>query len=153
MRLPCGIGLLYSSYFAKNSIYARLPTGETGTLNSKHTITFIGPVFAIRAATNDKKWIFNLDMGIGYLGYYMNETLNSHYAKQNGATAGFHWSLGGEYKFDKHWGVGVDISMISGLLRKISIDEDGVKSTYIYKDDSREGLGQFRLTTGLRYYF
>jgi len=149
-----GVGLLYSSYYTSNSIYAQfMPTGETGKLNSKHTITFIGPAFAMRAVTNDQKWIFNLNLGIGYLGYYANETLNSHYLKQDGATVGFLTNLGGEYKFDKHWGVGVDLSLIGGLLRKINIDEDGIKSTYIYKDGLEEGIGQFRLTTGLRYYF
>ncbi|GHT78182.1 hypothetical protein AGMMS50262_20530 [Bacteroidia bacterium] len=49
-----GVGLLYSSYYANNSIYAQLEaTGETGMLYSKDIITFIGPAFVMRTATND----------------------------------------------------------------------------------------------------
>jgi len=150
-----GVGLVYAPYYASNSApgYLTAPVFETGILYSKSRIMFIGPVFAMRAATNDNKWFFNLSMGIGYLGYHRNETMNRHYLKENGATAGFHWSLGGEYKFDKNWGIGADFTMIGGLLNQLNINVDG--ETWVEKYDPRSGigLGQFRLTTGLRYYF
>lgn len=149
-----GIGLLYSSYHANGSIYAQMiESGETGTLTSKNTITFVGPIFAMRTATNDRKWILNLNLGMGYLGYFAKETFKNEYSKQNGATAGFYWGVGGECKFNKNWGIGIDFSMIGGILKEIGIDKNGTKSTHVYEDGSEEGLGQYRLTTGIRYYF
>ena len=149
-----GIGLIYSSYHASNSIYTRWQsTGESGKFNLKHTITFIGPVFATRVATNNEKWIFDSDMGLGFLGYCADGSLNRHYSKQKGATVGFRWSMGVEYKFDKHWGVYVGANTIRGILREIDIDENGVKSTYRYKNWKGEGLGQLRMTTGLYFHF
>lgn len=150
-----GVGLVYSPYYTSNDAYVQMtsPVYETGKLNYKNTITFIGPVFAMRGTTNDQKWFFNLNIGIGYLGYYTNETFNNNYLKGNGATVGFLWNVGGEYKFNKNWGIGVDFSMINGILNEIEINENGYKSTFVFEDGSEEGLGQFRLTTGLRYYF
>ena len=149
-----GVGLVYSAYNVENSIYGpHRETGETGTLKTKNSITFIGPVFAMRSVSNNKKWIFNLSAGIGYFGYYNKETINSQYAKITGSTVGFQWSISEEYKLDKHWGIGVDFSMLSGLLNSINSDINGHKSTSDLKDNEREGLGQFRLSTGIRYYF
>lgn len=150
-----GLGLLYYSYSASNSIYAQMtaPVIETGMLNSKTAITFIGPAFVMRAATNDRKWFLNLSMGVGYLGYYIKETINNHYSKEEGATAGLQWSAGGEYKFSNHWGISADFTMITGLVNKTNINIDGNKTVEKYEQGSGIGLGQFRLTTGLRYYF
>ncbi|GHT78178.1 hypothetical protein AGMMS50262_20520 [Bacteroidia bacterium] len=94
-----------------------------------------------------------MSAGAGYLNYYTKESLNNQYWKLNGATVGFQWGISGEYKFSKNWGIGVDFSMITGILKEARIDENGSKSTYIYEDGSEEGLGQLRLSTGLRYYF
>ena len=149
-----GIGLQYSSYYGTNSDYAESnETGETGVLSVKNPITFIGPVFAMRTATNDRKWIFNLNFGLGYLGYNIKETFSNDYYKESGATVGFLSNIGGEYKLNEHWGIGVDLTAISGIVNSVNVNENGNRSTYTLEGKDGVGLGQFRLTTGLRYYF
>ena len=149
-----GIGLVYSAYNVENSIYAQhIETGETGMLKTKNSITFIGPVFATRNVSNNKKWIFNLSAGLGYMGYHSKETINNQYAKATGSTVGFQWSISEEYKLDDHWGIGIDLSMLSGLLNSVNSDINGNKSTFNFEKNKKEGLGQFRLSTGIRYYF
>ena len=153
-----GLGLLYSSFLASNSEYGSLD-GVQGTLSIKRAITFVGPAFAIRGATSDKKWFLNFNIGIGYLGYNTNETFKGEYTnsnkhfKGNGSTVGVLINWGGEYKFNKNWGIGVDLTSVAGILNELNVIEDGYRSTYVFEDGQEEGIGQFRLTTGLRYYF
>lgn len=149
-----GIGLTYSAYNTKNSIYGeRINTGERGTLSEKDNITFIGPSFLMRHFSKDQKWGLNMKLGLGYLRYSADQTFNNYFTELRGGTVGMNISIGAEYKFDKHWGITLDLAGTAGILDEIDINENGVKQTITMDDDKREGLGHVMLLGGISYSF
>lgn len=152
-----GLGLLYNAYSANANAMASRDINYDGVidgygnLNTKDNITFIGPAFLIRLSQN-QTWIFNMSVGIGYIGYTSKATFLNETIKTTGATVGFQAGVGVEYKFSKNWGIGADLSSISGLLNQVTLNENGRKSTIKLPEDQREGLGNIRLSMGVRYY-
>lgn len=146
-----GIGMSYSSYSASNSSPAYTQEGETGTFKTNDMITYVGPAFLMRYSQN-QKWIFNMSLGIGYIGYSSDSKFNRESVKLTGGTVGFETSIGGEYKFSKNWGVGATLSTNSGLLNSITVNENGSERNVKLGKDEKEGLGQIRIAVGFRYY-
>jgi hypothetical protein len=137
-----GVGFAYSAYSASNSLYK---------LKSNDMITYAGPAFLMRFSQN-QKWIFNMSLGLGYIGYSSTHKLNGEQLKLTGATVGFETAIGAEYKFSENWGVGATLSTNSGLLNSMTVNENGYKSTIDLGKDEKEGLGQIRIALGFRYY-
>ena len=150
-----GVGLIYSPYDVTENIYVGLlETGEIGTLKAKTNITFIAPTFDWRWISNNGKWIFNTNLGIGYMGYRHKETFKNQSIEESSATVGFLWGISEEYKFSNHWGISLNFSMLSGLLNSLNVNENGRKYTLDLKNNNEKvGLGQYRLSAGVRYYF
>lgn len=137
-----GLGLSYSAYSASTSLY---------NLKSNDLITYVGPAFLMRFSQN-QKWIFNMSLGIGYIGYSSTHKSNGDNLKLTGGTVGFETAIGAEYKFSQNWGVGATLSTNSGLLNSMTVDENGYKRTIEFDKDEKEGLGQIRIAVGFRYY-
>ncbi|NDW09752.1 outer membrane protein [Dysgonomonas sp. 520] len=141
-----GLGLMYSAFSATAD-------GSVGGLKGKgkSLITFAGPAFSIRSALHPK-WILEGSFGVGYLGYKLNLDFPEHEEKYTGATVGIQYSLGTEYKFNKNWGLGLNLIGIGGALSKMKKNENGDKSTIKFDDKEMEGLQGIRLSMGIRYY-
>lgn len=137
-----GLGLSYSAYSASTSLY---------DLKSNDLITYVGPAFLMRFSQN-QKWIFNMSLGVGYIGYSSTHKSNGENLKLTGGTVGFETSIGGEYKFSKNWGVGATLSTNSGLLNSMTVNKNGYKQKIDLGKDEKEGLGQIRIAVGFRYY-
>lgn len=147
-----GVGLSYSAYSASASgIGTSLATGESGMLKTDDMITYVGPAFLMRYSQN-QKWIFNVSLGIGYIGYSSTSKLKGEKSKITGSSVGFESVLGAEYKFAQNWGIGASFSANSGMLNKLTVNSNGQKQTIDLHKDEKEGLGQIRLSLGLRYY-
>lgn len=148
-----GLGLTYSAYSSKHSIGATdTESSQYGELENKDMITFIGPSFLMRYSSN-MKWIFNINIGLGYIGYSSKSSFLNNESKISGASVGLLYELGVEYKFAKNWGIGADFTAISGTLGSFNINENGIKNTKKLSKDEREGLGHIRLSMGIKYYF
>ncbi len=137
-----GLGLSYSAYSASTSL---------NNLKSNDMITFVGPAFLMRFSQN-QKWIFNMSLGIGYIGYSSTHKSNGDQLKLTGGTVGFETAIGAEYKFSPSWGVGATLSTNSGLLNSITVNENGSERNIKLGKDEKEGLGQIRIAVGFRYY-
>lgn len=137
-----GIGFDYSAYRATAD---RL---GNDVVPSADMITYVGPSFVARFSSN-QKWIFDSSVGLGYLGY--SSVADRSYAdrKVTGATVGWKISLGASYKLSENWGIGAEMGLLSGLLDRMNIHENGTKISQ--KLPEKEGLGQFRIGLGIRY--
>ncbi len=148
-----GIGLTFYQFRSKHSDNAQHSTsGKTGILEAKDRITYIGPAFVMRFPFGNNAWTFDLNVGMGYIGY--KEVLNFPDLKgtADGASVGFQTGLGLSYKFAPQWGIGFNIQATSGVLTEMNTEENGVKSTEKFEAGKGEGLGQISLSLGIRFY-
>ncbi len=148
-----GIGLIYSAYTASNSEYLQeLNTGNTGYLDTRDFITYVGPAFMMRFPFAKNKCIFDMGIGFGYIGYKSTvEFLQDKYI-YTGSSVGFQMAVGLEYRISNNWGIGFDLSTLGGSLDRITINENGEKTTYKFESGEFEGLGHFRMLVGVRYH-
>jgi hypothetical protein len=152
-----GIGFVYSIYNAHQNAGAYL-NSIPGYLDTKDWITFAGPVFLMRLPLNNKKWIMSAGLGLGYMSYDSKATfLEAHpqsHSSINGSTVGSYSDLGIEYLLNDNWGIGFDISTMTGILNQwTAVDFSGHKTTVKpTSNNEREGLGQIHLSVGVRYY-
>ncbi len=152
-----GIGLTYSGFYSNKKAIVFNSASMYGA-NGKTSINLIAPTFTLRAPIRaNKKWIIMMDLGIGYLDYTINisNLSNSYFYEEHGATVGFFYNGGIEYKI-KNLGIGLSAALISGIVNTIHINDNGQKSIYTIdytKGEQGVGLGQFKLGIGLRYYF
>ena len=137
-----GLGLSYSAYSASTSLHG---------LKSNDMITYAGPAFLMRFSQN-QKWIFNMSLGLGYIGYSSTHKSNGDQLKLTGGTVGFETAIGAEYKLSQNWGIGATLSTNSGLLNSMTVNQNGHKQTIDLGKDEKEGLGQIRIAVGFRYY-
>ncbi len=148
-----GIGLIYSAFTASNSVSAtNTDTNISGDLDTRDLITYIGPSFVMRGASRNDKWFFDIGIGLGYLGYKENISFAGNTSKGTGSTVGFQSSIGGEYRISENWGIGVDLSALSGILNKINYNENGYKYTVEFDTNEGEGLGHIRILASIRYH-
>ncbi|OAV73141.1 hypothetical protein Barb6_00497 [Bacteroidales bacterium Barb6] len=148
-----GVGLAYAAYGAGNreQVY-NMETLEEGYLKLNDLITYAGPVFLVRNPLSNK-WTLESGIGFGYLGYVSKGNFVNEHFKKTGATAGAQVSLGIEYKLAKDWGIGLNLSAVSGILNSWTEETNGVKTTVkAESNDKGEGLGQFRMLLGVRYH-
>jgi hypothetical protein len=154
-----GVGLIYSSYSASQNKYGYfqsedgIPT-ENAHRKANNIIQFFGPAFLMRVPIGNQKWILDWNIGIGYLNYSAKETFLDEIRKAYGSTLGVHLALDAEYKIDQHWGIGLRLSEVVGVLGKWTTESNGQKETVSVSNPSKEGegLGQIQLLLGIRYY-
>ena len=147
-----GIGLSYSTYSSSNSIWAtNTDSGDTGKLKTNDIISFVGPTFLMRFS-HSQKWIFGMQLGLGYISYSSKTTFLNENVKQTGASVGVLASFNTEYKFAKNWGIGADLSSVGGTLSSFDVNTNGRKETINLSNEEREGLGHIKISLGVRYY-
>lgn len=150
-----GIALDYAGYYT--AVEGIDPVFETASrMNITDVMTYVGLGWAMRYPFgNNKKWLLDATLGLGYFGYTTKAHLPRHRYSQklNGSTVGFRWNLGVEHRLNENFGLGANFVMLNGMLSKATVsDSDGNKTTVEYEADKREGLGQFRFQVGVRYY-
>ncbi|GHT48823.1 hypothetical protein AGMMS49982_00890 [Bacteroidia bacterium] len=136
-----GAGLIYSAYNASQSMYG---------VNTDDLIQFVGPVFLTRMPFKDNRWLFNVDLGIGYMGYSEKSSSYSDKIKADGSTLGVYYNLGLEYRLKQNLGIGINMTAFSGVVYNFTKDTNGYKESVDLQKG--EGLGQIQLLVGVRYY-
>ncbi len=149
-----GIKLTYLQYIASHSEHRYYDFFIAGTLKETHTITFIGPSFiGCDAFGKDKNWILSSYVGLGYLKYSDVATFRDEKNTMTGSTLGFQLGIGLEHKLTPQLGIGINAELINGVLTEMEVNENGYKYTISTNDPKQgEGLGQIRITAGIRYY-
>lgn len=147
-----GVGLMYASYASSNKKFVELTdTGQTGYLDTQDMITFFGPAYFLRLSGNTK-WIFDLNLGIGYISYSSKQKFPNKLTQVSGGSVGFTSSAGVEYRIADSWGIGANLSTVSGIVNQMTVNENGIKRTEKRSGNQGEGLGHLKLTIGFRYY-
>ncbi len=94
-------------------------------------LLYIAPEFVYQG--NSKKWMYSASLGLGYA------RCDDGYQKKGGL--GIHYSVGGEYLFSRHIGIGADFLSLS------SFYGDSEVSDYAF-----DGISRFSLLVGLRFH-
>ena len=150
-----GIGFSAYQYNSAFDILAtNYETGASGILDSRSSITFIGPKFVGRDALDkNNSWILYGSVGIGYIGYEIKQTFLQDYYKESGSFVGFQYGLGLDHKLNDNWAIGAGLLLTAGLVTTVEIDRNGYKETYKTDNvDEGVGLGQFAIKAGIRYF-
>jgi len=148
-----GVGFIYSQYCSG------LPGDKVINRNTYNSVIIrsfmVDWVFRGHFAP---KWIFASYLGAGYMGFRQN--LESIYDTNSrgsvwGATVGFHFGVGVDYRFSKHFGIGADLSVLNGKIMKLNYDNAVPNNPEMLKNNGNLNINISRLniTTGVRYYF
>ncbi len=149
-----GFRIAFYQYRASHSdMVLNSISGKKGDMYTKDQITYIGPALVFRLPFGHDLWVFDANVGLGYIGYREKMTFANEYINFNGASVGFQTGVGLEYKIIPHLGIGINMLVTSGLITEFHYDNNGVKSIQSLDIDEGEGLGQISLGIGLRYYF
>ncbi|MCL2039879.1 MAG: hypothetical protein FWG85_05565, partial [Bacteroidetes bacterium] len=152
-----GVRLTYLQHLTSHSENAYNEYGErVGSLTESHTITYIGPaITGYEAFGKNKNWIINSYAGVGYMRLYSHATTiitNTNYFDGTiddfitGSTIGYQAGIGLDYKITPLLGVGINAELIGGQIKEIE------SNGYTVFLEQTEGIGQFRIIAGIRYY-
>jgi hypothetical protein len=149
-----GIRLSYAQYLASYSVSAvRNETYQSGTFSIKDNISYVGPAFAMFTHFGqDKDWFLTYYMGLGYMTYSSNATFLNDKSVTTGETLGVQLGFGIEHKIYPELGIGLNMELLGGVLSSWEVNDNGDRKTYQTEENKGEGLGQFRIAVGLRYY-
>ena len=149
-----GAGIRFSQMRSSHGLDVMVTDKTTGArrygrLEENVSMTFLGPVFAMRLLGKNKLNAFVFNVGIGYLGYR-----DTGYAidpvKITGGTVGFVTDIGYDLALSKQVSLGAMLSAVTGTLSEATYTENGVTKTRELDKDNREGLGHITLSLGLR---
>jgi hypothetical protein len=148
-----GIGLNFYRFRAAHKEFAQnSDTGISGDLKEIHQITYFGPAFAGRLPFGrEKAWIFDYNIGFGYIGYRSRTFFPDYKRTLTGVSLGSRVVFGLSYKISSYWSFGFNVHSTAGVLTKMQQDENGVQSTLEFEKNTGEGLGQIGLSLGIRY--
>lgn len=149
--LPYGFGLMASQFYSspfEKVIYENMIWNNR--LNYFAVSLGLKKVFS-------QKFIWGISFGMGYLEMIQNiSNANSPSLKGRitGGTLGIHYGAEIAYRLSKHFGIGLDMSLIGGSLssveyHNITRDSDAPE----INNENRIGLSRININLGARYYF
>ncbi len=148
-----GLQFSFQNYRASHHELATdTETGISGMLEISDCINYIGAAYVFRGATRNTKWLFDVSIGLGYIGYISNMGFAGEHTKATGANVGLQTSFGVEYMISPVIGIGMNLKATSGTLSQLTYEENGVKRTEKFKDEEREGLGLINALAGIRIH-
>jgi len=148
-----GVRMNFNQYRTSyGNLVQDLNTGKQGELISKQTITYIGPAFIFRLPFAHNTLIFTANAGMGYIEYRGKLTFVDEYNKFYGATLGSQIGTGLEYKVSPQLGIGINMLITNGVLYTFKFNDNGVISKETFDAGKGEGLLQFKLGAGIRFY-
>ncbi len=136
-----GFGFKYNLFKSKGN--------SSGDNNEKISIHFVGPSFTTRLLNYNKRNAFISNWSIGYMSYV--DKLYNGYEQVQGSTVGLAWDLGYDFKISEKTALGFQISLLSGVLNKVTYKEGMHVQEIELDNDEREGLGRVDFSVGLRF--
>ncbi|MBR5706139.1 MAG: hypothetical protein IKX55_01050 [Bacteroidaceae bacterium] len=152
-----GLGIRYhvmhaSSADALTMIYDN-GTAVEGVLNESVNISFFGPVYSGRFVSRDGKHLFVDNVGIGLLMYNDWASFNNETITVMGNTLGTTMDLNYSYFIKDNFSLGADISLTSGVIRKVTAKSGYNTATYALDESHFEGLVHLGVCAQLIYTF
>ncbi len=152
-----GISFKYNRFFTSNSMESALlrSTGGQpyfGEMADNIAITYIGPAYAFRTVSADRKQVFTSRLGFGSLRYYNHGKLGeeiSIYGNSWGASldAGYHNNL------TENVGIGIKASFIGGILTEYEVEFGGRTQTIELDEEDYWSLSSLDLSLQLVLLF
>ncbi len=133
---------------AKYSLFKSSAT--SGSVKDNLTIHYLGPSMVTRLRGMDKQTAWILGVSLGYMTYKEKMNTNNN-ESWTGGTFGSSAEIGYEFKVSEQTWLGIQVSVVSGILRKFTYNS-GTRSEVIELDsDEYEGLGRIDLSVGIRF--
>ncbi len=92
---------------------------------------------------------------MGYLDYRDEQRAGLQYAIRTASTFGTGLTFGYDFGINEHITFGVATSLVSGLLNKIEVNENGTTRTINLRDTvgDPEGFASINVSGGLKFHF
>jgi hypothetical protein len=124
---------------------------DIGQMTDKIRITYIGPSWDTKMVSVDGKGVLKANLGLGYLGYLDNASLNGSMTI-SGGSIGLLTYLGYDFLGENQKsGLSLGLRMILGSIGKVKISSGYNSSTTIDLDEP-ENLSHIDLVIGFRLY-
>lgn len=148
-KLGVGFGLVYSIHKESADYFVK----EGGfSVKDRPALNYIAPMLVVRRVENEH-WMYGMNIGIGYLNYYNKGKKEGLKSVITGNSIGMNVDLTGEYRFNKHWGIGADVSFNGGYIKKLHDKTGDVKETVKLNKDNRINAFRIDFLLGIRYHF
>ena len=152
-----GLGLRYQIMHATSADAATMEyeNGSTkdGVLKETVNISFIGPVYSGRMASQNNKHLFVANVGMGALLYNDVQKFDDEWATISGRTLGLVYDINYSYFMNEHWTLGAGVSYTSGVLRKATYSNGDQTVTSELEEGNYEGLVHLGVCAQLIYTF
>jgi hypothetical protein len=149
-----GFGLDYSLFRSKNQMDNIVVTynygiTKVGKMSDDISIHYIGPSFSIRLMSKKETSHYLMGMGLGYQALENKSVLIDPFTI-TGNALGLKIDVGFEHNFNKYFAFDFALTMRTGTLTEISIDDGIRKETYKLDKDQYDNLSRIELTFGLK---
>lgn len=125
-------------------------TTRTGKMRDDINITFVGPSFALRVPSAQKRNAFNMALSFGYLNYVNYNMVIDKY-EIRGNTVGMILDLGYDVGISTNMALAFQLSANLGSLSELTVSNGFQKQTVKLSQSQRESLNRFDFSIGLRF--
>ena len=151
VRPTWGLGLKFNQFRSLNStmFYDEMMIAQ-GIEETKLVNTFIGPSFATRYESPSQKHMFLFNVAIGYMGYRSSTGMR---IETTGGTVGSALDAGYDYQITKHFALGAQLSIVGGVLSKLTYKSGNMSVTETLPDNQKESMARLDVSFGARFNF
>ena len=153
----CGLGLRCQIMHASSADAATMTyengTTADGVLDESVNISFIGPVYSGRWVSRNVKHQAVANVGLGLLLWKDLQTFNDEKLIMDGKTLGVCYEFDYSYFLSERLSLGVDLSLTSGMLKKITASNGERTETYTLDENQYEGLVHMGICAQIVYTF
>jgi len=147
-----GLGFKFSQFKSSNSGMGTFE-GARVSVSDQFNIAFVGPSVSGKTTSASNVHTFLFGLGMGYLGYRNNSTMEGIPFKLTGSTFGAAIDVAYDIKVAKWLALGAQLSMVGGSLGQIKVEGAGVSETKKLEDNQRENLSRLDVSLGARFNF
>ena len=152
-----GLGLRYQIMHGSSADAATM-TYENGTtvdgvLDESVNISFMGPVYSGRWVSGNVKHQAVANVGLGLMLWNDVQTFNDEKLVMRGKTLGVLYELNYSYLVNEHIALGADVSLTSGVLKKVNATDGEKTETYMLEENQYEGLAHLGVCAQILFTF
>jgi hypothetical protein len=149
-----GAGLKYYLFRTANSIdnvFVKYNNASTrhGTVSNNIATSYFGPSFTIRLLNGNKTGALMLSFSLGYVEHKDKFVLIDHHTL-NGSTMAVVYDLGYELKISKNVFIGIQASLLEGLLSSYKLSDGGRGKTIKMESEQYLNLTRLDISAGIR---
>ena len=151
VRPTWGLGLKFNQFRSSNStmFYDEMMIAQ-GVEETRLVNTFIGPSLATKYESSSQKHMFLFNLAIGYMGYQSNTGMR---IETTGGTVGSALDAGYDYRITKNIAIGAQLSIVGGVLSKVTHKHGSRSMTETFPDNQKESMARLDVSLGARFNF